>query len=251
MAKRPPDFSLVDTSDWDARRFLREFASRQGKHAWEQDRSEWETPMPASLLQTPIINPDANLVPVSDPDEVDRFLARPPTVFQTTSKERANHALDVGMIAILVDPNAPNLEQQVNIEIGSIRAQHPLPKTRGRPSVSTDVFGIDAQKVEQWRAHRIIDLYDLIIKGHDPGKERQQLAWWLFKDVFPNTTDRRARGKKLDRAVDLLDEALAMLPMINAQTRKARDDLLAHVAGVIAKQLGGLDRRPQLNSRHE
>jgi hypothetical protein len=148
------------------------------------------------------------------------------------------------MILIAVDLHTPDLAKRVGIELEDIRAKYPLPKNRGRPSISIDVAGIDAPKVEQWRDHRIVDLYDLILKGHDPGKERMQLAWWLFKDVFPNVKDRQARGKKLDRALELLSEALASLRMIDAQTRKAPqrcENLMDYVAGVIKKQLDALD----------
>jgi hypothetical protein len=216
IARHPTDFSIRDTSGWDARRFLRELAILQGKHAWEQERTEWEAPMPAQLLPAPIIDPNANLIPVTDPDEVNRFLDRPPAVSQITSQERAAHALALGMILIAVDPNTPDLAEKLSAEAKDIHAQHPLPiKDRWRPSGSTDVAGIDAQKVEQWREHRIVDLYDLIIRGHDPCKERKQLAAWLF----PEVEDRQARGKKLDRAVRLLNEALASMRMIDAQTR--------------------------------
>jgi hypothetical protein len=123
------------------------------------------------------------------------------------------------MVLIAVDPNTPDLAKRVGAELEDIRAKYPLPKNRGRPSASTDVDGIDASKVEQWRDHRIVDLYGLILKGHNPRKERQQLAWWLFKDDPPMLKDQEARGKKLDRAEKLLSEALASLRMIDAQTR--------------------------------
>jgi hypothetical protein len=209
IAKRPPDFSLCDTRGWDARRFLRELTIRQGQHAWDRERAEWKT----------IIGSNADLAPVSDPDEVNRFLDRPPAVSQVTSKEHAAHAMDLGMILIAVDPNTPDLAKKLSAEAKDIRARYPLPKNRGQPGGSTDVGGINDQKVEQWRDHRIVDLYDLIIKGHDPGKDRLQLAWWLFQDGFPNVKDRRMRGKKLDRALELLREALASMRMIDAQTR--------------------------------
>jgi hypothetical protein len=125
------------------------------------------------------------------------------------------------MILIAVDPRTPDLRKRLTAEAKDIRAKHPLPiKARGRPSGSTDVAGINANKLGQWRYHRIVDLYDLIYEGHNPHKERKQLAAWLFSEI----RDQRKRGENLDRAIDLLDEALAMLPMIDAQTRKARHD---------------------------
>ena len=239
VARRPAGFSLIDTSGWDARRFLSELANRQGEHEWKQQKDGWK--------RDPEDTSWDDLTLVNDPDEADRLLDRPPAVGQITSKERAAHALNLGMILIAVDPHTPNLAERLSAEAKDIRAKHPLPiKDRWRPRASPDVAGIDAQKLAQWRDHRIVDLYDLIIKGHDPHKERMRLAWWLFKDDFPNIKDRRARGKKLDRAVDLLGEALSMLPMIDAQTRKGATTraLLAHVAGVIEEQLARLDRRP-------
>jgi hypothetical protein len=229
MAKQPRDFSLCDTSGWDARWFLKALANRQCEHAWKQEQAEWGLPRYKRVEKgnewwlepdgvEPMFSPDATLV-FTDPDEVNRFLDRLPAVSQITAKERAAHALDLGMILIAVDPHTPDLEKKVDIELKNIRAKHPLPKNRGRPSASTDVAGIDAQKVEQWRDHRIVDLYDLILKEYDPRKERQKLAWWLFKDVLPYPKDRQARGKKLDRAVRLLNEGLASMRMIDAQTR--------------------------------
>jgi hypothetical protein len=249
MAKRPPGFSLCDTSAWDARRFLRELAIRQGRHEWAQQQAEWVLPRYKRVEEggkwwleqdgvVPMFSPDAT--PITDPDEKNRFLGRLPTVSQIMSKEHAAHALDLGMILIAVDPHTPDLRERLSAEAKDIRAKYPLPKNRGRPSVSTDVAGIDDQKVVQWRDHRIVDLYDLIIKGHDPDKDRPRLAWWLFQDDFPNKNDRRARGKKLDRAVELLNEALASMRMIDAQTRKDpqhREGLTAYVADVIEQQL--------------
>jgi hypothetical protein len=230
MAKRPQGFSLVDTCNWDASRYLRELVILQGQHEWARQQAEWALPRYKRVEEggawrleqdgvVPMFSPNAT--PITDLNEINRFLARPPAVSQITSKEGAAHALDLGMILIAVDLHTPDLAKRVGIELEDIRAKYPLPKNRGRPSISIDVAGIDAPKVEQWRDHRIVDLYDLILKGHDPGKERMQLAWWLFKDVFPNVKDRQARGKKLDRALELLSEALASLRMIDAQTRKA------------------------------
>jgi hypothetical protein len=244
MTPRPVGFSLCDTSGWDARRFLRELAIRQGRHEWAQQQDEWVLPRNKLVKEgnewwlerdgvEPMFSPNAT--PITDPDEADRFLARPPAVSRITSQEQAAHALALGMILIAVDPHTPDLAKKVGIELKDIRAKHPLPKTRGRPSASTDVAGIDAQKVEQWRDHRIVDLCDLIIKGHDPDKKRINLAWWLFKDVLRYPSNRRARGKKLDRAVELLNEALASMRMIDAQTRK---DPQYHV---IKKQLDARD----------
>jgi hypothetical protein len=261
IAKRPPGFSLVDTSGWDARRFLKELAIRQGRHEWAQQQAEWVLPRYRRVEEgdkwraeqdgvVPMFSPDAT--PITDPDEINRFLARPPAVSRITSEEQAAHALALGMILIAVDPHTPGLVERLNAEAKDIRAKHPPSiKDRWRPSTSTDVAGIDDQKVEQWRDHRIVDLYDFIIKGHDPGKERPQLARWLFQDVFPNAQDRRARGKKLDRAVELLNEALASMRMIDAQTRKGpqrRESLMDYVAGVIKKQLDALDETRRLST---
>jgi len=189
VPRRPPDFSLIDTTGWDTRRFLRELANRQGEHEWKQQKDEWKRyPEDTSWDDLTLFN---------DPDEADRLLDRPPSVDQITSKERATHALDLGMILIAVDPHTPNLAERLSAEAKDIRAKHPLPiKDRWRPRASTDVAGIDTQKLAQLRDHRIVDLYDLIIKGHDPHKERMRLAWWLFKDDFPNIKRPTSARKK-------------------------------------------------------
>jgi hypothetical protein len=224
VPRRPADFLPCDTSGWDVRRFLRELVIRQGEHEWQTKKEEWK--------RDPEDTSWDRLTPASDPDEINRFLARLPAVSQITSQECAAHALRLGMILIAVDPHTPNLVERLSAEADDIRARHPLPiKDRGRPHTSSDVAGVDDQKLAQWRDHRIVDLYDLISKGHDPRKERLPLAWWLFKDDYPNFQARRARGSKLDRAVDLLNQALSLplLRMMDAQTREndwARSNLL-------------------------
>jgi hypothetical protein len=215
VPRRPADFLPCDTSGWDVRRFLRELAIRQIEHEWQSQKEEWKRDREDTSWD--------RLNPVSDPDEINRFLARLPAVSQITSQEHAAHALRLGMILIAVDPHTPDLVARLRAEADDIRARHPLPiKDRWRPRSSSDVAGIDDQKLAQWRDHRIVDLYDLMIKGHDPRKERPKLAWWLFKDDYPNIQARRARGSKLDRAVDLLNQALSLplLRMMDAQTRK-------------------------------
>jgi hypothetical protein len=210
----PPNFSFHDTRDWTARRWLKEIADRQGQHEWAQQRGEWETALPASMLQAPIIDPDANLVPVSDPDEVNKFLARPPPIRQVTSKEDAAHDLALGRIVITVDPHTPDLADRLNAEAKKIRRVHPLPtKNRGRQG--TNAAGINESKVQQWRQHRLVELYDLIIMGYDPVEDPKQIAAWLFSEI----KNQRRRGEKLDQAVKLLDEMLNSMRMIDTQTR--------------------------------
>ena len=127
------------------------------------------------------------------------------------------HALALDMVLIAVDPSTPNLLERLNGEAKAIRERHPLPikKQRGRPSEPANVVGIDAVTIEQWRVHRIITLHELRLAGHDPRKNRKQLAAWMF----PEVKDQRRRGLMLDRAVELLDGALAALAILDAQTR--------------------------------
>jgi hypothetical protein len=210
---------------WDARRFRRELAIQQGRHEWAQQQAEWVLPRYKLVKEgnkwwfeqdgvEPMFSPDAT--PITDPDEGNRFLDRPPAVSRITSQERAAHALALGMILIAVDPHTPDLEARLNTEAKNIRADFPQPiKTRGRPSASTDIAGIDENKLKQWREHRVVFLHHLRLNGHDPGKARKQLAAWMF----PEIKDPRKRGLKLDRAVELLDEALAAARMIDVQTR--------------------------------
>jgi hypothetical protein len=217
IAREPPRFFRTyddEMRNWDARRFFRELVIRQGTHDWEQERGEWKRSKKSAF--DPLGETYLRGTPVTDPDEINKFLCRPPAVSQITSKEDAIHALRLGLILIAVDPHAPNLADKLNIEAKKIRAKYPLPiKPRGRPSDSIDVVGIDANKVEQWRIHRIVALHELRLKGYDPRKERKQLAAWMF----PEIRDKRKRGLKLDRAVELLDEALAATREIDAQTR--------------------------------
>jgi hypothetical protein len=209
IATTPPDFFRnydEEMKRWDARRFLRELMVRQGKHDWELGRAEWED-------QPPYVRG----IPMTDPDEINKFLVRPPPVSQIGSIEDAQHALRLGMILIAVDRNTPDLAQRLNDEAKAIRKMNPLPikKQPGRPSDSTDVAGFGARKIEQWRAHRIVSLHELRLKGYDPCKKRKELAAWMF----PEHKDQRKRGQMLDRSVELLDEALAAQRVLDAQTR--------------------------------
>jgi hypothetical protein len=198
----PPDFSFYDTKDWSVRHWLKEIADRQGRHEWAQQRGEWE----------PIVGP--NLTLVNDPDEINKLLGRPPSTRQVTSKEDADHDLALGRIVITVDPHTPDLADKLNAEAKTIRRAYPLPiKNRGHQG--SNAAGINESKVHQWRQHRLVELYDLIIAGYDPVKDRKQVGAWLF----PEIRNQQARGKKLDRAVKLLNELLKSMRMIDAQTR--------------------------------
>jgi hypothetical protein len=121
------------------------------------------------------------------------------------------------MILIAVDPNTPDLASRLNAQAGVIRTKHPLPikKQRGRPGDPTDVAGVDAKKLAQWRKYRIVHLHKLLLNGNDLPKDRKQLAALMF----PEEKDPRKRGQMLDRAKELLDEAFAAQRMIDAQTR--------------------------------
>jgi hypothetical protein len=189
---------------WDLRQFLVELVRKQLKANWERERADWE-----KLQVTGI--------PITDLGEIDRFLVRPRSVALIRTKEDADHALKLGMILIAVDPNTPNLMGRLKEQAEEIRASHPLliKRGRGRPSDATNVAGISEKTVREWRSHRIVALHELRLKGYDPHKERRQLAEWMF----PNIKDHRSRGRKLDRAVELLDDALAALGVIAAQTR--------------------------------
>ena len=69
--------------------------------------------------------------------------------------------------------------------------------------------------MQQWSKHRLVELYDLMLMGYDPVKDRKKMAAWLF----PEIRNPQGRGKKLDRAAKLLNEALDSVRMIDAQTR--------------------------------
>jgi hypothetical protein len=209
IAKTPPDFFRTydeEMKSWDVRRFLRELMIRQGDHDWDLRRSEWEAEPPYTRGS-----------PLTDPDAINRFLCRLPPVSQIESMEDAQHALRLKMILIAVDPNTPDLESQLIAQARAVRTKHPLPikKQRGRPNDSTDIPGIDENKVDQWRLHRIVSLHDCRLKGYDPRKDRKQLAAWMF----PEEKEPRKQGQMLDRSAELLDEALLAQRVIDAQTR--------------------------------
>jgi len=202
--KPPPGFKIYDTSDWGARQFHRELVKRQVNHDWKKERREWR-------------RWNVRGSPLADPDEINAFLCRPPPVSQIDSAEKADHALRLGMILIAVDPNTQDLAKRLGIEAEKIRKVHPLPikKPRGRPSKSGNIATTTPETLNALRVHRIVELHELRLKGYDPQKQRKQLAAWLF----PEQKNQRARGEMLDRAVELLDDALAAARAIDAQTR--------------------------------
>jgi hypothetical protein len=232
-ADRPLDFRTYDDEmkGWEVRQFIRELVDRQLKHDWKKHEGEWseeprtfEFGMHSSKERAVVPGLCAGgpwnfrgLIPLTDLDEINRFLCRPSGVSQIESAEQADNALRLGMILIAVDPNTPDLARRLGAEAEKIRKAHPLPikKPPGRPSGTTDLVGIDANKLEQWRAHRILALHELRLSGYDPTKDRKQIAEWMF----PEIKDQRKRGSKLDRAVEFLDEALAAARVIDAQTR--------------------------------
>jgi hypothetical protein len=208
LKKRPDFFRTYDEEmkSWDARRFLRKLMIRQGNHDYALRRHEWEDEPPY-----------VRGLPMTDPDAINKFLCRLPPVSRIGSIDDAQHALRLGMILIAIDRNTPNLKKRLDEEAKTIRKEHPLPvnKQRGRPREPVDVVGFDAGKVRQWRAHRIISLHELLLKGYDLHRDRKQLAAWMF----PEQKDQRKRGLLLDRSAKLLHEALVGQRVIDAQTR--------------------------------
>jgi hypothetical protein len=65
---------------WDARRFMRELQIRSGDEYWKREKRKWKG----------II---AGGKPMTDPDEINRFLCRPPSVSQVKTSDDAAHAL--------------------------------------------------------------------------------------------------------------------------------------------------------------
>jgi hypothetical protein len=195
---------------WGAREFLREIVNRQLRHDAERGRKrlrrDWG-----------FLNLSDEAAPIIDFDEINNFLCRPAAVSQIGSVEEAAHALRLNYILIAVDPNTPNIEQRLIAEAKKIRKKHRLRLKRspGRPRSSADTTSPDARKVQQWRDHRIVALHDLRLNGYDPRKQRMQVAALMF----PEIKDQSRRGRKLDRAVKLLDEVPATARSIEAMTR--------------------------------
>jgi hypothetical protein len=231
VSEPPSGFKIYDTGDWDGRRFFRELVKRQLQYDWEKQQGEWSKE-PGSFegeryrSEERTVAPGLcaggpwdfrGLTPPTDPDEINAFLCRPPAVGQIDSPEDVDHALSLGMILIAVDPNTPDLAKRLGTEAEKIRKTHPLPikKPRGRSSKSANVSSIGLDTVGAWRTHRIIELHELRLRGFDPRTQRKQLAAWLF----PEHQNPQARGKMLDRSVELLDEALAAVRVIDAESR--------------------------------
>jgi hypothetical protein len=208
---RPKWFKSYDSEmkDWDLRRFMRELVKREGEHTWKAEKLEWNE-SPAFKVTRLKGNP------LSDPDEINAFLCRLPPVSMVTSVNEADHALTMGMVVVAIDPNVPGLRKRLTTLAKKIREQYPVAAAsrRGRPS-KLDNAPIPDSIVKEWRVHRIVALHELRLAGHDPHKERKQVADWMF----PAIKDEKLRGAKLDRAVLLLDDALAQARVIDAQTR--------------------------------
>lgn len=208
IAPLPKGFQSYDEEmrGWTLRQFMRELEKRLGDHQWKLELPEWNAC--PGLEGTTL---------VSDPDEVNALLSRPKAVTQLKSADEASHALDLGMVLFAIDPNTPNLKLRLADVAKTIREQHPITAglSRGRPRKLDSAPEISNSKVQEWREHRIIALHELRLGGHDPHKERKQMALWMF----PEIKDAQRRGAKLDRALMLLDDALAQARLIDAQTR--------------------------------
>jgi hypothetical protein len=211
IEREPKDFKSYDEEmrDWDPRRFMRELVKREGDHAWKTERREWdESP---AFREAPLEGS-----PPSDPDEINAFLCRPSAISEVTTADDAAHALTLGMVLLAIDPNVPDLRVQLADVARKIRERYPpaVGLRRGRPS-KIDNAPVSDSKVDEWREHRIVALHELRLAGHDLRKKRKQVACWMFPDI----TGEKSRAAKLDRAVLLLDDALALARVIDAQTR--------------------------------
>jgi hypothetical protein len=209
--ERPPkDFKSHDKErDWDLRRFMRELVKREVDHSWNTERQEWnESP---AFKKAPLEG-----APLSDLDEINAFLCRPSAIVGVKSASDADHALTLGMVLFAIDPNVPNLRGQLAALARKIREQHPpaVGLRRGKPS-KIDNAPISNSRLSEWREHRIVALHELRLAGHDLRKKRKQVAYWMF----PEIEEEKPRAAKLDRAVMLLDDALAQARVIDAQTR--------------------------------
>jgi len=213
----PQGFSLHGADEFaaslDLRGFLNEVVRRESIHEFRQNQG-WAAEAAAEFLG----GEAREFAPaLTTADEINRFLVRPEAVCIVGTEDAARHALHLGMILIAVDPNVPDLAARLEQTAKAIRQSHPVPAARppGRQAKTGDIDGFHEGDVRQWRDHRILALLDLVLVGHDPRSERKQLAAWLF----PEIEDLRARGKKLDHAIKLLNALRAAVRVIDAQTR--------------------------------
>jgi hypothetical protein len=208
IKKTPPgSFSLAQhdelASQLDARGYLNEIVRRDTWHEFKQEHPDFRELGIAPGFETV--------------DDINRFLVRLDPVTIVKDGKRAKHALLLNMVLIAIDPNVPDLEARLRNVGQEIREQHPLPVTRppGRPPKSGDIDGVCQADVHAWRDHRVLALRELEHMGYSPGKDRKQLARWLF----PEIADETKRGRKFDKAVVLLEQLCAAVRVIDAQTR--------------------------------
>jgi hypothetical protein len=140
----------------------------------------------------------AELQPIDDPEEMDRFMCRTEPVAKVETPLALKVAQFNGRLVLEVDPGCLDdvLFQKIKDLLKAVRARKP------NRHISP----------KAWANHRIISLYDLQLAGYDLKRRRQRLAKWLF----PGIANAKARGDKYDRACEKLAEALAALSTLRA-----------------------------------
>lgn len=207
VAKRPEWIDL----DWHKRLSVRDWRK------WVRLLAQREAEVAPSIGD--------NLRPVYDPVEVDRFLERPSSTVELwdTSRpkhslvEAAAHAVKVGFAVFAFDPSLPNDDARAkfNTFLTRVRSDCPISlgrATRGKPPVAPSFRD---EHLRRWCDHRILLLFDLLLRGHNPTNERKTLAAWMF----PEIRDQVRRGKKFDEARRFLDEARNCNRVLWAQAR--------------------------------
>jgi hypothetical protein len=137
------------------------------------------------------------LAAVTDPEELDRLMCRTNVVAECKTPEDLKIARFNGRLVIEIDTECP-----IEIVLDKISA------------IIDGVKSIRERNTNAWKNHRILALYDLKLGGCDFSADRKQLALWLF----PEIGDQKTRGDKFDRATECLEEAVASLGILRAQS---------------------------------
>lgn len=138
---------------------------------------------------------------VTDPKERDSVMCRSKVVAVCTILDDLEVAQINRRLVLEIDPACP--DKILFKEIAFM-----LKQVRNSPARKINT--------KAWADHRILALYDLILMGYDPSKERKQLAAWLF----PEIRRQKSQGDKFDRAVKYLNHAISVLPELRAQSSR-------------------------------
>ena len=172
-----------------------------------------------------IVSTNPELRRSTNPQEIDDFLERTSSTVECWDLKRPKpelaekmaHAVRVGFAAFAFDPHLSDdvVRTKFNDLLLQVRKDCPIQLRRAKPGKPSGSPSISGTHLLRWHEHRILLLFDLILRGENPAENRKTLAAWMFPEVAGD----EKRGKKFDEARHLLDEARNVNRTTQAEAR--------------------------------